>query len=74
MLDRFVFTLARYAARLGGLPPALKMAQKPCEGHGVEYAIRRHTALAGHLHTPVHVVEFPGGVRIRVDAEDAAIA
>jgi len=43
------------------------------KGHCIQNAVRRHAALAGHFNTPMHVVEVADGVRIRIDAEDAAI-
>jgi hypothetical protein len=33
---------------------------------------RRHAALSGHLHAPVHVVELGYGMGVRVDAHHAA--
>ena len=43
------------------------------KGHCIQNAVRRHAALARHFNTPMHVVEVADGVRIRIDAEDAAI-
>ena len=66
----FTGTLSRTAR---GLPPALKMAKKLRERHGIQYAVRRYAAFAGHFDTPMHVVELPDGVGVGIDAEDAAV-
>ena len=42
--------------------------------HGIQDAICRHAALAGHLDAPVHVVELPDGMGVGIDAEYATIA
>jgi hypothetical protein len=66
----FTFALSR-AAR--GLPPALKMAKEFCQRHRIKDAVRGHAAFTGHLNAPVHVVELPDRVGIRIDAKYAAV-
>ena len=38
----------------------------------VEDALLGHTAFAGHENPPLNVVDFFGGVGVRVDAEQAS--
>ena len=43
-----------------------------CEAHGVEHAVLRHGAFAGHQHAPLDVVDFFGRVGVGIDAEQAS--
>ena len=72
LLDVALFT-GTLSRTTRALPPALKVREKLGERHRIEDAVRRYAALAGHFNTPVHVVELPDGVRVGIDAEDAAV-
>lgn len=41
------------------------------QAHRVQDSLSWHAALAGHLDTPMHVIEFGYGVSVRVDAHQA---
>ena len=58
-----------------GLPPALHDAARSlASGMALRTRSGRNAALAGHFYAPVvHMVQLPDGVRVRIDAEDAAI-
>src|SRR4051812_38414368 len=49
------------------------MLHQPRQGKGVQYPVGRNGAFPGHLHSPMHVIEFADRVRIRIDAENAPI-
>jgi len=56
-----------------GLPPALQMTHEFGERQGIEDAVRRHAALSGHFDAPMHMVQFPDGMSVGIDAEDATV-
>ena len=49
------------------------MAEKLRERHGVQHTVGRHAAFPSHFDSPMHVVELPNRVGIRVDADDTSI-
>jgi len=49
------------------------MTQEFSEGHGIEDAVWGHAAFTCYFDAPVHMVQLPDGVRVGIDAEDAAV-
>src|SRR6188768_4076413 len=49
------------------------MTEKLRQLHRIKHTVWRYAALARHLDAPMHMIQFANGVRIGIDAEDAAV-
>src|SRR4051794_9725411 len=49
------------------------MRKESLQTHRIQDTLRRDSALARHLDTPMHVVELADRMSVRIDAEDAAM-
>ena len=49
------------------------MRKEGRQTHRIQDPLRGDTALARHFDTPMHVVELPDRMSVRIDAEDAAL-
>jgi hypothetical protein len=56
----------------GGAPLLPKISRYVRKRHRVQYTVGRYATLPGHLDTPMHVIQLPDRVRIRIDAHHAS--